>query len=1109
MLLPGLLLSASVSHAASYDPELTWRTLQTEHFNITFHGGEEQLAQELGDLCEVVYDEMTAELAWTPRRRTEVVLVDNTDSANGYAMTLPVNTIVIYVTAPEAGSTLSLYEDWLDGIFTHEYVHILHLDTIEGLPRVARAVMGRIISVNQISPGWIVEGQATFQETRHTNAGRGRSPYVDMIKRTTVLADQFPPLGNMDGWQTDPPAGNLRYLFGQDFMQYVSDRTGEMVWTDWNHTYGGGIPYLLPSRMVFGDTLLSLYEDWKAGLTAQYEAQRDAIAAEGLTPFEVLSDRDDYCAAPTYSPDGRKLVWSCSDPRSGANVFVARGDGSDPQVELKGQFATDFTWRSDSEAFAYSSRRVVNRFNLYSDVNLHVLGGKTTAMTSGDRARNPTFSPDGSRLVVVTNETQDNNLLQVTVDQRREPLTFNTDHTQYSAPQFSPDGRYMAISVWEDGRQDLWLFTADGQKARRLTMDTAQDLDPWFSPDGLTLFFSSDRSGVFNIYAVDLETEHLWQVTNVVGGAFRPVPSPTMTELVFEAYDVNGTSIARMDLDRDLWRDRGRLPMPLTDRLPLAEALPATPIPLIDPPTFAPLDDDAGAGHDSIDVESTVPVENEPPPDRPKPAQMAQLQAQLMTESYGFPGLTGLGGPYKDLARLPGSWGLPGEWGPARGEARPDAPTSGPDSLKVEELELDANEEEDYPFTHPVGRYNPLPTLLPPRFISPAIYQTVFGFQGTLSTSGTDTLRRYLYSAYLSYRTDSRFVGSGASLSINRWIPVVTAGYYTYTVPFSDVYLVNAPPDGGGAYVPSVYSANYRYWDKRQRAYLQVTHPATLFQTWFARFDASLRSPWFVPNDDLGVSRGEALPANAYRPFLPTRGLITTLGGGWRYARGQAFNKSISPEQTRIISVLGSLSHPYLGSYVLDDSDDPVGFTRALLTAEWREYRTVPWPEKTWLSNHVFAWRLAAGVAYGDSERFGNFRLGGDFGESSYNTLPDELRSLRGFPFATSQGANYYLGSAEYRLPLWWIDRGFGTIPAFGRYLSAAVFVDAGQAFDDPTALDVSQTLVGTGAELRGSVIVGWGIPITGRVGYAFAVNGSGYALGNPQGLYAWLGTSF
>ena len=94
------LIAPTVGEAAAYDPELTWRTLHTEHFNITFHGGEEQLANEMAASAEAAYQTLTAELRTELDRAVEVVLVDITDSANGYAMTLPVNTIVIYVTAP-------------------------------------------------------------------------------------------------------------------------------------------------------------------------------------------------------------------------------------------------------------------------------------------------------------------------------------------------------------------------------------------------------------------------------------------------------------------------------------------------------------------------------------------------------------------------------------------------------------------------------------------------------------------------------------------------------------------------------------------------------------------------------------------------------------------------------------------------------------------------------------------------------------------------------------------------------------------------------------------------------------------------------------------------
>ena len=103
---------------------------------------------------------------------TELVLVDWTDIANGYAQTIPVNTIVIFVTNPQENSTLGVYEDWMDGILTHEYSHILHLDTVEGIPKLLRYGLGRLVAPNQLSPGWVVEGQATYNETRFTPGGR-------------------------------------------------------------------------------------------------------------------------------------------------------------------------------------------------------------------------------------------------------------------------------------------------------------------------------------------------------------------------------------------------------------------------------------------------------------------------------------------------------------------------------------------------------------------------------------------------------------------------------------------------------------------------------------------------------------------------------------------------------------------------------------------------------------------------------------------------------------------------------------------------------------------------------------------------------------------------
>ena len=1095
--LAALLLGApAVGHAASFDPDLTWRTMETPHFRITFHGGLEQVAEETALVAEDIWAELTEELQHDPDRKTEVVLVDNTDSANGYAMTLPVNTIVIYVTAPAEGSTLDNYEDWNDAILTHEFTHILHIDTVEGLPRVLRKVFGRIVSVNRISPGWVVEGHATLQETRHTPGGRGRSTLVDMIKRMSVLEDDFPPLGNMDGWQSAWPSGNLRYLFGQDLQQFIADTKGEKVWTDFFHTYGGWVPWALPEKRVFGERLLPLYRDWQTHLEARYGAQRARVEADGLTEFRLLSDGVDVCAAPTFSPDGRRIVWACSDPATGSGVYVAHGDGSEPEEVMDQRFGSDFAWRADSEAFAFSSLHVVDRFNAFYDVYMWTMGDGLSTLTSGERARNPAFSPDGRELLVVKNEAQNNDLARITVDGTVTALTAHRDHTQLSTPRFSPDGRHIAVSLWRGGQRDIWVLDPDGAPVRRVTADLANEQDPWWSADGRRLYFASDRSGIYNIYAVDLATEQLWQVTNVLGGAFGPSVNADETQMVFESYSSTGFDIAMMPLDPDAWLDRGHLSRPLSAGTPLAAVMPAEDFEAMVPGTWEPADPEAA----------------EPPPwwrfwtPRDERDRTMSAVAASLIDPFPRPGLDGIGAPMGPLGPDLALPALPGQ-----GEFAPDTPDGGVDVDDPSTTDVEAPEEQDYAFTHPVGRYDPVPSLLPPRYVVPFGSFTALGLRGGLSTGGTDVMRHWSYGASLgqrlvrdggdpekAYRTNLGFTEWSAGLAYNRLVPVFSAGISRYNTPYGSVYVTNAPDPSGGAWIPSIEATTQRYWDRRVNTYAQVSYPLTQYQSVFGRWSGLRRGPL------------EALPANTYEPFLPSRGFFSSVGGGWSHVRGRSYSRSISPEESRVVILSGQLTHPWLGAThtIIDESGAEVTapFTRLQATAEWRQYETAPWAE-----NHVIAWKLAGGASVGDQLRYGSFRLGGDFGESSALSLPDEWRALRGFPAATVSGDWYYLGSVEYRLPLWIIDRGVGMVPAFARNISAAVYLDTGNAFAEAADVQgaLSGTLMGTGAEIQGRAILGWAVPLTVRLGYGFALRGPGYPIGDAQGFYAWLGSSF
>src|SRR5690606_2564718 len=123
----------------------------------------------------------------------------------------------------------------------------------------------------------------------------------------------------------------------------------------------------------------------------------------------------------------------------------------------------------------------------------------------------------------------------------------------------------------------------------------------------------------------------------------------------------------------------------------------------------------------------------------------------------------------------------------------------------------------------------------------------------------------------------------------------------------------------------------------------------------------------------------------------------------------------------------------------------------------------------------------------------------------------EEYRMVRGYPLRAEIGDMFWLAGLEYRLPLWRIERGFGTVPAFFRYLAGVAFVDAGNAFTRVATLGdaFESPLVGAGVELRLTGIYAWSTPLTGRIGYGVGLTGDGVGPTDPRALYLQFGGSF
>ena len=74
----------------------------------------------------------------------------------------------------------------------------------------------------------------------------------------------------------------------------------------------------------------------------------------------------------------------------------------------------------------------------------------------------------------------------------------------YEAARLSPDGTRVVVSI-RDQENDLWVWSLARQTLTRLTFDPDVDLSPVWTPDSRRVVFASARTGVYNLYARDVD----------------------------------------------------------------------------------------------------------------------------------------------------------------------------------------------------------------------------------------------------------------------------------------------------------------------------------------------------------------------------------------------------------------------------------------------------------------------------------------------------------------------------------------------------------------------------------------------------------------------------
>jgi Tol biopolymer transport system component len=155
------------------------------------------------------------------------------------------------------------------------------------------------------------------------------------------------------------------------------------------------------------------------------------------------------------------------------------------------------------------------------------------------------ISPDGTRIVFVSDRSgsdeiyvcnaDGSNLLQLTrLGSTRTP----------GLPRWSPDGRKIIFNSVLRGQTSIFVIPSDGGTPRPLTDQTSENLNPSWSHDGNWIYFTSNRSGDWQIWKMTNQGEQAFQLTRQ--GGFE----------AFESVDGKFIYYANTASEPDIWKMR-------------------------------------------------------------------------------------------------------------------------------------------------------------------------------------------------------------------------------------------------------------------------------------------------------------------------------------------------------------------------------------------------------------------------------------------------------------------------------------------------------------------------------------------------------------------------
>jgi hypothetical protein len=540
-LLAGLLVAGAFAGRASAQPAPYhhWRTLETEHFRVHVPRGLEREGRAAAAAAERAYAQLAGELH-RPRTRIDLVVSDDADYSNGYAIVSPTNRIVIFATPPIEDPGLRFNEDWLALVITHELAHIFHLDRTRVIWRVGQQLFGRapMLFPNSYGPSWLTEGIAVYEESRLTEGGRLKDAEHTLLTRAGALEGRLFRLDELSLGTSRFPGGEGAYGYGSLFVDYLARTRGDSTIRRFVDVQSAQlIPYWLDpaAKRAFGVSFTAAYRQWSDSVRRSVGERRPPLPG-----WRELTTHGYFATSPRWVND-TTLVYSGTDGRetnaaylvttSGARTRLGRRDTREANVPLS------------NGGFLYAQLDFTSPQEIRSDLYVE-RAGDVVRLTHGKRLIQPDAREDGEFVAVQLAAGRSSVVRLDALTHTIFPVSVGGPDEVFAEPRWSPDGKRIAVAHRSSGGTyaiEAWDLEQHGRAI--LAQGEYLLTSPSWTPDGTSVVYVSERSGAPSIV--------VQSVPLASGESEARVVEPSPTGLFTPEISPDGRWIAAVTLRAD------------------------------------------------------------------------------------------------------------------------------------------------------------------------------------------------------------------------------------------------------------------------------------------------------------------------------------------------------------------------------------------------------------------------------------------------------------------------------------------------------------------------------------------------------------------------------